>query len=239
MESVRASASCIGLTGTISVLRNFFGFWRGVVPPDPTGVKTSVSVRQQCQRLHQPHFHLNVILMGSDNFSDADHIELDYSIFKIRNIYAQVPIGVGRVLWWGIPASGADGLDNLTSEDEFVELSERVHVYNNGIDIAIPDMVNLSGTGNVGGKSPRGGPCEDKDRKGMDSSVSGLFGSEQTARSFAHEIGHYLGLEHENGLPDNLMCQSFLATSTRNSVGLYPGQGGVIRLHCLVKPGCP
>jgi hypothetical protein len=73
----------------------------------------------------------------------------------------------------------------------------------------------------------------------MDTSVVGMFGSEQTARSFAHEIGHYLGLEHENGLPDNLMCQSQGASSIRDSIGLYGGQGGVIRLHCLVKPGCP
>jgi hypothetical protein len=99
MESLRASGACIGLTGTFSVLRDFFGFWRGVIPPDPTSVKTSVSLRQQCKMLHQPHFDRNVISVGSNNFSDADHIELDYNICKIRNIYAQMAIpGQGGVI---------------------------------------------------------------------------------------------------------------------------------------------
>jgi hypothetical protein len=92
--------------------------------------------------------------------------------------------------------------------------------------------------GMILGQSPQPGPCEGKNAKGMNASVVGLFGSEQTARSFSHEVGHYLGLGHQNDHPENLMCQSGSASSIRNSVNLTSDQGNTVKGHCLVKPGC-
>ena len=98
MTSIRALAGCIGVDGDISVLRDFYGFIRGQLPPDPTGADVSVSLKRQVTRLEGDHFHLNVIQVGSDQFTDNDFIEIDYSIFRIRNIYEQVSLGVGRIL---------------------------------------------------------------------------------------------------------------------------------------------
>jgi len=239
MPSIRDLAGCIGVSGDISILRDFFGFFRGQLPPDPTGADVVVSLKRQAARLQGDHFHLNVIAVGVDQFTDADDIEVDYSIFKLRNIYDQVSLGVGRILHWGVSTADADGLDSPTTEDELEEISERMHAPNDGIDLSVPHNLNVpSDGGMVLGKSAVDGPCQDKDDKGMDGSVVGLFGSEQTARSLAHELGHYLTLEHRNSEPKNLMCQSGLASSIRNSVELTSGQGGDMRDHCMVGSGC-
>jgi hypothetical protein len=238
MDSIRSLANCIGVTGGFSVLRDFLGFSRGQLPPDPTGAAVTVSLKRQAQRLRGRHFHLNVIAVGSDQFSDADFIEIDYSIFKLRNIYDTVSLGVGRVQHWAVTTADADGLDTPTSEDDLEDLTDDWTVPNDAIDMFIPHNVSIpSNGGSILGLSPEGGPC-DKDDKDMNGSTCGLWGSEQTARSFAHELGHYLGLGHENGTPTNLMCQSSGASSIRNSVQLTSGQGETVRGHCFVHDGC-
>lgn len=238
-DSVRDFASCIGLKGSISVLRDFFGFFRGRVPPDPTGAATSVSLKRQISLLKGDHFHVNVIRIGSDNFTASDSREIDYAIFKLRNIYDNRSIGVGRVQHWGVLAADAQGLDNITNDDEVADVTNTWVVKNDGIDLFIPDILNVSTNGgNLLGRSPVGGPCEGKDDKGMNGAVTGIWGDEQTARTLAHELGHYLGLSHRNGSTNNLMAQSSVASSTRNSVNLTNGQGNDARDHCLVDDGC-
>ena len=69
MASLRALAQCIGITGNFSVLRDFHGFVRGRLPSDPTGAAVELSLRRQMQRLKGRHFHLNVIAVGSDQFT--------------------------------------------------------------------------------------------------------------------------------------------------------------------------
>src|ERR1700704_5044274 len=102
MQSLRAMATCVGLSGNFSVVRDLFGFIRGKLPPDPTGVAVTVSLSRQARRLRGPHFPPKIIASGRDQFSDADFVELDYSVFKLRNIYHPVSIGVGRVRHWTV-----------------------------------------------------------------------------------------------------------------------------------------
>jgi hypothetical protein len=197
-----------------------------------------ISLRRQAQRLKGRHFHLNVVAVGSDQFSDGDYLEIDYSIYRLRNIYDPVALGVGRVQHWIVTTAQAGGLDTPTSEDDLEELTHDWSSPADGIDIFIPHNVSVSSNGgSVLGNSPEEGPC-DKSAKDMNGSTCGLWGSEQTSRSFAHELGHYLGLGHENGSPSNLMCQSSKASSVRNSVKLTSSQGDDMRDHCFVRDGC-
>lgn len=239
MPSLRAGAACVGLTGSFSLLRHFFGFRRRTVPPDPTGVRSTVSLRRQLERLGGDHHALNVILVGSDQFTDDELLRVDYSVYKLRNIWNQVGLGVGRVRHYSIDTADADGLDTPTTRDQVEEITDRWFADNSGIDMFVPHNMSVpSGSGILLGRSAVGGPCEDKDDKGMNGSVTGLWGDEQTARTFAHELGHYLSLSHRNGQPDNLMCQSGSASSTRNSTDLTSGQGDDMDDHCLVRGGC-
>lgn len=238
MTSIRESAACVGLSGSFSVLRDYLGFLRGHLPPDPTGATVQVSLLRQVQRLQGSHFHLNVIQVGSDNFTDSEFIQIDYTTFKMRNIYNQVGVGVGRVQHWGVTMAEANGFDSPTTEGQLEDLTQAWTVDNDGLDLFIPfNMMVPSNGGQTLGLSPEGGPC-DKSAKGMNGSVVGLFGDEQTARSGAHEIGHYLGLGHRNNDDDNLMCQSSQAASIRDSVELTSGQGNTIGEHCFMESGC-
>lgn len=239
MPSLRNVAACIGVTGNFSVLRDFYGFFLGRVPVDPTGAVIELRLSKQMKRLKWPHFHLRVNAVGADNFGPAVDPAIDYSIYKIRNIYAQVRVGVGRVSHRRILAADAQGLDVITSEGEMENVTDEFAVDGHAIDVFIPASMNVpDGDGVLLGKSAVDGPCGEKDDKGLNGSVVGPWGSEQMARTFAHEVGHYLDLSHENDRPDNLMCQTGQANSVRNSILLDDEQGDCIKDHCMMRGGC-
>jgi Metallo-peptidase family M12 len=244
--SIRTLAGCIGISGPFSILGDFFGFARRRLPPDPTNVRVEVSLREQITRLKGTHSNLNVIAVGSDQFTDNDYIEIDYSIFKLRNVYRPVGVGIGRVQHWVVSTADANGLDSPTTTGDLEDLTQDWTVPNDGIDLFVPHNMSVpSNGGQILGRSPVDGPC-DKDAKGMNGATCGLWGSEQTARTFAHELGHYFGLSHNHGdtCPtgtterDNLMAQSRCAISTRDSVLLTSSQGDNMDDHCSINAGC-
>jgi hypothetical protein len=238
MPSLRQLANCIGLGPDFSVLANFYGFFRGRIPPDPTGAGVTLSLNRDMTLLEGESFNANMIAVPVDQFTDNDDIEIDYSILRLRNIYAQVNVGVGRVLHFGISAAQAGGLATPNDEDDLEDLTDDFTVNNNGLDIFLIRNMNIPSNGGVLlGLSEVDGSC-DKDGKGMTGSCAGLFGSEQTSRTVAHEVGHYLSLEHRNSQTSNLMCQSGQASSIRNSVQLTSGQGSDVRGHCFVEDRC-
>lgn len=250
MASVKSILDCIGVDtgGSVSILRRMFGFTRARVPPDPdTSVRAEVSVLRLVRDLQGEHIHVNVIRVGFDALSAADRAtafeKLDYAIYRIRNIYRPVRLGVGRIEHFLIDTADANGRDDLGSEDEADELSDEWTVPGNAIDAFV--VRNIS-DGDFVGISPVGGSC-DKDGKD-DGLVAGEIGRgfEGFSRTFAHEIGHFLGLEHNHGddCPsttagqNNLMAQTRCAISTRTSVLLTGSQGSTMRDHCSVRGGC-
>ncbi len=238
MASVRSILNCIGVntSGNVSVLRRLFGFIRQRVPTDPvSSVTAQVSVLKQLNSLQGRHIHLNIIRVGIDNFTSAEVDKIEYSIYKARNILNTRSLGIGRVNHYNVTSGQANGRDDIGSDDEAEDLTQEWTVSNNGLDVFMVDNISAGFVG----LSPVPGPC-DKDAKGMNGVLGGEVnrGSERVARTFAHEIGHYLGLPHRNNDPDNLMAQTSVANSVRNSVELSSGQGNTIRGHCSVQNGC-
>ena len=222
-----------------------FGFIRARVPSDPcTTDPAQVSLLSHINSLQGKHIHLNVIRVGIDNFSADEVDKIDYAIYKARNIYRTVSLGVGRVEHYDVTSADADGKDDLGSEDEAEDLTHDWTVPNNGIDVFVVD--NISDSDFVG-ISPVGGPC-DKNDKDMNGVIGGEVNRsrEAVARTFAHEIGHYLGLPHNHGddCPSsasgraNLMAQTRCADSICDSVVLTSSQGSTMRGHCFVQDGC-
>jgi len=230
-----------------SVLYWLFGFRKGLVPPDPTGVTASVSVRQLSDDLGGDHIHLNVIAVGFDTLSDSAYNdavnEINYSVYRIRNIFRPQGVGVGRVLHLAIDNADAQGMADIANTAEARELWETFHVDNDGIDAFVVRSI----AGFLGLAPP--GDCG----KGTDN--DGLLGGgvdvtdEGLSRTFAHEVGHFLGLDHNhNDLPagpcptstsqrNNLMAQTGCALSLRNSVLLTNTQGNTMDEHCTIKRG--
>jgi hypothetical protein len=220
MDSVRSIASCIGITGTFSVARDFFGFLRGA-PSD-------VSVLTQVHRLQGRHVHMNFIRVGSDQFTNGDLEEMDAALQFTRDTYAQVNLGVGRIEHFVISTREADGAENINNDDEAEELTNDWTVSNSALDI----FWVLTYSGSTIGLSRVDGPCN-KDAKGMDGSVVAIEGSlNTTGFVLAHEAGHYLALSHSSS-STNLMFGT-----VPNGGNLTNSQGSDMRDHCFTKAGC-
>jgi hypothetical protein len=219
-DSLRSIATCIGVTGTVSIARDFFGFLRG--PP------ADVSVLTQVQRLQGRHVHMNFIRVGSDQFTNNDLAEMDSALQFTRDNYAQVNLGVGRIQHFVISTAEANGAENINNDDEAEELTNDWTVPNSALDI----FWVLTYSGSTIGLSRVDGPC-DKDAKGMDGSVVAIEGSVNTSGFvLAHEAGHYLGLSHSSS-SGNLMFGT-----VPNGGALTSAQGSNMRDHCFTKAGC-
>lgn len=253
MISLRVMLTCIGVTSpNVSVLRDFLGFARGRVPTDPdTSVTASISLNTAVHDVMNRHFHLNVIRVGYDVIPAADRRDaeekLDYAVYKARNIYRQHSFGIGRVRHWQINAADADGADTIASEGEAEDLWRAWSVDDDGLDVFVVRDIT---TTDFIGYSPIGGDC-DKGSKddgtlggGNNRDFDGL------ARTFSHEMGHFLGLSHNHGddCPtggadrSNLMAQTRCAGSpgpgVRAATVILADQANTIRNHCKMKAAC-
>jgi len=244
MVSVRAALKYMGVdpSSSASILNSLFGFSRTRAPTDPVTV-SQVSLLNHLSSLKGKHIHLNIIRVGIDNATDADEDKIDYAIYKARNIFRTVNLGVGRIEHYWVSSQEANGKDDIGSADEAEELTHEWSVPNDGIDIFI--VRNISA--DFIGISPAPGTC-DKSDKDMNGVIGGEINldAEELARTFTHEIGHYLGLKHPHGdnCPsigaserDKLMAQSRCANNTRTSVILSSAEGDTIRGHCFVRDG--
>lgn len=246
MESVKSVMNCIGVStaGNVSILGDFFGFFRQRLPTDPIATQTAqVSLLSQMRSLQGRHIHLNIIRVGIDNFTAAEVNRIDFALYRARQIYQPVNMGIGRIEHYDVTSASAGGKDDIGSDDEAEDLTHDWTVPNNGLDVFMVDNISARFVG----LSPRPGPC-DKDDKNMNGVLGGEVNrtSDRVARTFAHEVGHYLGLPHNHGddCPtsttdrNNLMAQTRCAISDRNSVVLTTGQRDTIREHCSVQEGC-
>lgn len=226
MTSVKDIAKCIGLNGSFSIVRDFYGY---LVAPRP------LSLTNQVRLLKVKHIHLNLIRVGSESLTSADEQRIDAAVQFARDTYATVAIGIGRVQRWDITTANANGRDNIDSDDEAGALTEEWSVPNSAHDVFFVRTY----AGNTRGRSDVKGSC-DKDAKSMTGSVVSIQDpSVNTGFYLAHEIGHYLGLDmdfddNHNPDPNNLMF-----FSAPNGGKLTGGQGGVMKLHCLMRDPCP
>ena len=171
----------------------------------------------------------NLILVGSESFTDADEAEIDAAVQATRDFYATVSLGVGRVLRFVVSTDQANGHDNIDSDSEAEDLTNEWTVHNDALDVF---FVLTYATSTVG-LSEVDGSC-DKDGKGMTGSVVAIEGSANTTGfCLGHEVGHYLGLEHTDNSPGNLMFPT-----VPNGGNITSSQGSTMRSHCFVRSGC-
>ena len=169
---------------------------------------------------------LNLILVGAESFTAADLAKTNAALEIMRGIYAQVGLGIVPVSWWDIPNADAGAYPIIDSEAEASDLTEDFSIANGFLDVFVVRAMN-----GADGWSAVDGGC-DKDGKGMTGSVVSLNGTVANAgNTFAHEVGHYLGLDH---IPD---VGNFIGGNGGSDswTGIFGWQGDTMKQHCFVR----
>ena len=220
MASLRDTAACIGITGDFSVVGDFFGYR---APPQ------DLSVLTQINRLEGRYVDMNLIRVGIESFTESDEQEIDLAVQFTRDNWAQVSLGVGRVLRFFITTAEANGHANIGSDGEAADLTNEWTVPNDALDIF---FVLTYATSTIGRSDVNG--CN-KDGIGIDGSVVSIESDVLNTTGFvlAHEAGHYLGLRHRRGDPGNLMFPD-----VPNGGNLTSRQGADMRDHCFTNDAC-
>jgi hypothetical protein len=137
-----------------------------------------------------------------------------------RDIYGAAGVGIGRYnRWWLIALSDNTGYDVIDDDCEASDLVDEYNAPGGGIDVFFVQAY----AGSTVGLYPAKG-----DGVVVESRENNFLG---TARTFSHELGHYFGLGHQNGSPNNLMCQTSSANPMPGSTQLGSGQVSDVKDH--------
>jgi Matrixin len=174
-----------------------------------------------------PRISMNIIWVGAEQFTTADETTMADALTYTRGVYASVGVLVDRVEHYEITNAEAGGYVVIDQDSEAEFLTVEWTVPNNAIDVFVVQLY----VGSVAGLSPVPGPC-DKDLPfpHMTGTVVELVGSD-TNQVLAHEVGHYLGLDHVKDDSTNLMFPSI-----PNGGLLTSAQGATMKTHCFIEP---
>jgi hypothetical protein len=134
VASLRKLANCIGLSGEISVIGDFFGYWTG--RPKPLSLLTQVRL------LQGRHVHLNLIQTYPFRFDQFQTI--DAALQFMREVYATVGVGVGRIKHYSI---NQGGYEIIVDWDIASDLMNDWSVKNDGIDVFLVLLIVGSDVG--------------------------------------------------------------------------------------------
>lgn len=172
------------------------------------------------------HLDLNIICVGFEAFTATDMANINNAIQVTRTIYGNVRLNVRNVSFWQISLNDAGANAVIDSQAEAEDLTWDWTVANDSLDVFVVRVMN-----GADGWSAIDGSC-DKDSKGMTGSVVSLNGSASNiANTLAHEVGHYLGLNH---VPDT---GNFIGGdgASNSFTGIFTWQGSIMRRHCFVR----
>jgi hypothetical protein len=182
------------------------------------------------------HFDVNVILVGSDKFAAAQVQQVNDSIQVMTAIYAPLGPTVGTVNHFFITAANARGLTTIIDVADAEKLADLFAVStNDAIDLFVVANLILAD-----GWSPRPGKCPKKIRKNLRSPVVSLNGTAaNSGNSFAHEIGHFLGLPHAEDdaslVGAALVSSNFMRHDSGTNTSMTQAQSDRMRTHCAIR----
>jgi hypothetical protein len=181
-----------------------------------------------------------IFLVGHENdFSGvvtlAQVISVQAAMQTVRDLYAQVNLGVRRLFWRRISMADVGNYAIITDRPEAVDLTDDFSGPNDGIDVFYVQSIL-----NSGGWSTIPGPCDKDEKDEMTGAVielsSGILGI-----LTAHEVGHYLGLVHATTITNVMGVDSNgdgIGELDSTSTNLTSSQGTTMRGHCSVRSPC-
>jgi hypothetical protein len=220
--SVKQALACIGRVPDSSIVRDLFGY--AVVPKE-------LSTRTQLGLLEGKHYHVNVIQVAPEDFPSWATRQICYALQFTRDIFGGVGIGIGRVNWYHVTSAQAGSKAVIDSEAEASDLTSDWTVPNDGLDLFVVRLIN-----GADGWSAVNGSCNKDAGKQMTGSVVEIYldNDDYAGNGFAHEMGHYLGLDHVadsgNFIGGNGASDSW--------TGIFSWQGDEMKKHCFMKNGC-
>ena len=244
--SLKAVCAALGRTGQVSLCRDVLGFFEGKMPAavKETRPRPELSLKRFIGLLRGLHFHLHIIVTGSDLLTSNDRDVIDYGVFRLRDIYSAAGFGVGVVTRELRTAANSSGHATVSSDADIEATLHDITADGDFIPVVIPANMNVSninpdGTVNpVLGSSPRPGPCSPRNEPGARSFIVDIEG-EKIGRTLAHEAGHYLGVAHPAAADNSLMTQSRSVTSGDpfNAVTINSADRATMLTHCVIRNG--
>jgi hypothetical protein len=236
------AASCLDRTAPLSVRRHVFGYIHG--PIDRT-----LSLRSHLELIRGTAFNLSIFLVGHDPgysgwFTQDEARQVQHAIDVMRELYAQVGLGVRMLYWRYIPTDQACVFvpeDSYCFWDvdrsEATLLTEKFSGPNDGIDVFFVKLVT-----DAGGWSKTDGSCDKDLQDERTGAVLELKNSDWfTGVLLAHEVGHYLGLPHSGDITNVMGDDSDgdgIGSINSGSINLTSSQGDTMKSHCSVQPPC-
>jgi hypothetical protein len=234
-QSVRdVAASCLGLAPPFSVRADVFGYIWG--PP-----AQDLPVDSHLTLIKGQSINLSLILVAHENdfsgqFTLAEAQSMQEAVGRMRELYAQVNLGVRRLYWQFIPVAQAGGYATVDA-GEATDLTEDWSGNNDGIDVFF--VTNVT---DAGGWSNTDGPCdknEDKERTGVVMELSGNRNFDGIL--LGHEVGHYLHLQHANAITNIMGVDSNndgIGELDGTSTNITAAQGNTMKASCFVRAPC-
>lgn len=228
------AASCLGLAPPFSVRADVFGYIFG--PP-----AQDLTVDSHLTLIKGQSINLSLILVAHENdfsgqFTLAEAQSMQEAVGRMRELYAQVNLGVRRLYWQFIPVAQAGGYATVDA-DEATDLTEDWSGNNDGIDVFF--VTNVT---DAGGWSNTDGPCdknEDKERTGVVMELSGNRNFDGIL--LGHEVGHYLHLQHANAITNIMGVDSNndgIGELDGTSTNITAAQGNTMKASCFVRAPC-
>ncbi|MGC0334610.1 hypothetical protein RKD23_007600 [Streptomyces sp. SAI-170] len=180
------------------------------------------------------HLDINLIVVARDVFTPAELKQVDDSVDIMKAIFATHGPVIGTVNRFHIDArvAGVDAI--LLGAGDAMALADRFAVSSNdALDVFV--VKRIFHPKDVG-YSPVPGACGKKTVKGrLRAPVVSIAGSTaDSGNTFAHEVGHFLGLPHCE--KDESLCgpANFMRAASGTNTGVTPAQAVTMIRHCQV-----